>query len=173
MSDRLKSILAVLFFIGALIFPIFGLLVGWWKWDAMTGFIIMAISFVLLCLIGGFLLFSVKDLSWVSVYIPYTFSALYGFLPDVIPFSVDDAAATTAGAIFSLGLAIRKNPETPKWIFIPLLAAGAYALFGGAIPGGFDEAAVDILALIIAVIGTRQGEKKQMIGDESKTEEVG
>ena len=156
MSDRVKSIMAVLFFMGALIFPIIGLIVGWWKWDATAGFIIMAATFVMMCVIGGLFLLSVKDLTWVSVYIPYIFSALYGFLPDAIPLSIDDAAATTAGAIFSFGLALRKNPQTPKWIFIPLLAAGIYALAGGTIPGGLDEAIIDILALIIAVIGSRQ-----------------
>ena len=160
MSDRGKSILAVLFFVGALIFPIIGLIVGWWKWDALVGFIIMTTTFLVMCIIGGFFLFSIKDLTWVSVYTPYIFSALYGFLPDAIPLSIDDAAATTAGAIFSFGLALRKNPTTPKWIFIPLLAAGIYALAGYYVPGGFDEALVDILALIIAGIGARQGEKK-------------
>ena len=160
MSDRSKSILAVLFFVGALIFPIIGLIVGWLKWDALVGFIIMTAIFLVMCVVGGLLLFSVKDLTWVSVYIPYIFSALYGFLPDAILLSIDDAAAKTAGAVFSFVLALRKNPQTPKWIFIPLLVAGIYALAGGTIPGGFDEAIVDILALIIAWIGTRQGEKK-------------
>jgi hypothetical protein len=161
--------LAVLFFVGALVFPIIGLIVGWLKWDALVGFIIMTAIFLVMCVVGGLLLFSVKDLTWVSVYIPYIFSALYGFLPDAIPLSIDDAAATTAGAVFSFVLALRKNPQTPKWIFIPLLVAGIYALAGGTIPGGFDEAIVDILALIIAWIGTRQGEKKAEL-EEPKVE---
>jgi hypothetical protein len=123
----------------------------------------MTAVFLILCIFGGLLLLSVKDLTWVSVYTPYIFSTLYGFLPDAIPFSIDDAAVTTAGALFSFGLALRKNPKIHKWVFIPLMGAGIYALLGYSIPGGFDEAIVDILALFITMIGIRSGTKPKLI----------
>ena len=162
MSDKIKTFLAIIFFISALVFPLIGLAVGWWKWDIMTGFLIMAVVFVAFCLLGVLMLMWVKDLSWFSVSLPYIFSALYGFLPDAVPLSVDDAAVTSIGALFTFGLSLRKNPDTPKWIFIPLIGAELYALFGGTIPGGFDEALIDSIALIIAWVGMRQGAKAEI-----------
>jgi predicted neutral ceramidase superfamily lipid hydrolase len=137
-------------------------MIGWRRWDATTGFILMAAIFVIMIILGSLILLRVKDLSWLSVYMPYIFGTVYGFLPDSIPFSIDDAAATTAGAIFSFTLALRKQSGTPKWIIVPLLAAGMYALLGGLIPGPVDEFLVDALALILAWIGTRQGNKDQI-----------
>ncbi len=163
MADRLKIILAFLLFLGALILPLAGLYLGWRQWDASTGFILMAGVFLIMSILGGLLLLSIKNLSWLSVYMPYLFGAVYGFLPDTIPFSVDDAAATTAGAIITFTLALRKQSETPKWIIIPLLAAGIYALLGGFVPGPADEFLVDALALILAWIGSRQGAEKGLM----------
>ena len=168
MSDRSKTILAVLFFIGALILPFAGLIIGWWKWNPQTGIFIMAGMFLAMFVIGGMLLTRVKDISWLTVSLPYVFGALYGFLPDFIPFSVDDAAATTAGAIFSFVLALRKNPDTPKWVFLPLVAAGIYAFWGGYIPGPVDESLVDVLAIIIAGIGASQGRDTGEISDSAE-----
>jgi len=157
MADKLKTILAFVMFVGALIFPLLALLFGWWRWDATTGFVLMTIVFLAMITLGGILLLRVKDLSWVSVYMPYIFGVVYGFLPDTIPFSLDDAAATTAGSIFTFALALRKQSKTPRWIFIPLFIAGIYALLGGYIPGPVDELLVDALALIFAWVGSRQG----------------
>ena len=159
MSDKLKTFLAALFFLASLVLPLVGLLVGWWKWDVTIGIITMVGTFLGLIGIGSVILMRVKDLSWSGVFLPYIFGATYGFLPDAVFLSLDDAAATTAGALFSLILAIRKQPGTPKWIFIPLLAAGIYALVGGSVPGPIDEFLVDAIALILAWFGTRQSTK--------------
>lgn len=156
MSDRLKVVLAVILFLAALILPLVGLLIGWWQWDVKTGILIMAGVFILLSIIGVLLLSRVKDLSWLGVYLPYIFGAAYGFLPDAIPLSIDDAITTSTGAILSVLLAIRKQPKTPKWILLPLLAGGIYTLFGGVIPVPVDEFLVDAAALVIAWLGTRQ-----------------
>jgi len=160
MHDKLKTILAGFFFVAALILPLFGLFIGWWKWDLSTGFILMLGIFIILCITGILLLLRVKDLSWIAVYMPYVFGSVYGFLPDSIPFSLDDAAATTAGAIFAFVLALRKQPKTPKWIILPLVAAGIYAFWGGTLPGPVDEFLVDALALVLAWAGTRQGKNR-------------
>jgi len=156
MSDKVKTALAVLFFVASLIFPLVGMFYGWWKSDVVMGLVLMTSTFMLLSITGAFFLFRVKDLSWTTVYLPYIFGTVYGFMPDAIPFSADDAAATTAGAIFSFALAVKKDNRTPRWIFIPLIIAGIYALIGGFIPGFLDEFVVDLLALILAWIGTRQ-----------------
>ena len=168
MADKLKTLLATLFFLAALTFPLVGLAVGWIQWDFPTGFLIMIVVFLFFIILGVATLIWVKNLSWISVSLPYVFSALYGFLPDTIPFTLDDAAVTSLGAIFSFGLSLRKNPDTPKWIFIPLIASGIYALLGGAIPGGFDEAIVDILALVIALIGARRKAETQIPEQDKK-----
>ncbi|MCJ7701390.1 MAG: hypothetical protein MUO62_07395, partial [Anaerolineales bacterium] len=70
MSDRIKTFLAVLTFICALILPLIGLFIGWWQWDVKTGFFLMTGTFLILSAIGGLLLLAVKDLSWISVYLP-------------------------------------------------------------------------------------------------------
>lgn len=158
MSDRVKTFTAILCFIAALILPLIGLLFGWWKWNVTTGIWMMGGIFVALTALGGLILLQVKNLSWLGVYMPYIFGAAYGFLPDAVPLALDDAAATTAGAIFSALLTLRKQPGTPKWIWIPLLAGGIYALAGGFIPGPVDEFIVDAVALGLAWLGTRQAE---------------
>lgn len=161
MADKLKTIIAFLLFLGSLILPIFGLMVGWRRWDATTGFILMFAIFLIMIILGSLVLLGVKDLSWLTVYMPYIFGTVYGFLPDTIPFSVDDAAATTAGAIFSYLLVQRKQSGTSTWVLIPLLAAGLYALLGGFVPGPVDEFLVDAFALILAWVGTRRKSKAE------------
>jgi hypothetical protein len=162
MSDRVKIILAVILFISALLLPLVGMAVGWYKWDVQTGLLIMVAVFVVLFLLAAILLVRVKELNWLTVSLPYVFGALYTALPDFIPFSVDDAAATTAGAIFSFILALRKNENTPKWIFLPLLLAAIYTLVGGTIPGPIDEVLVDVLALLIAGVGVNRGTGREL-----------
>ncbi|MEN8173382.1 MAG: hypothetical protein ABFS03_10940 [Chloroflexota bacterium] len=160
MSDRFKTIFAVFCFLCALILPLINLAIGWWRWDAKVGLILMIAGFIIPLAVGGISLYRVKDLSWLTVSLPYVFGGLYTVLPDTIPLlPVDDGAATTAGALLSYALAFRKQPETPKWIFLPLLGAGIYAFFGGTIPGPIDEAFVDIVAFVIAWIGVRRGGK--------------
>jgi hypothetical protein len=87
---------------------------------------------------------------------PYIFGAVFSLLPDTIPFSIDDAVTTSTGALFTYILALRKQSKTPKWIIIPLLAAGIYAVIGGFFPGPVDEFLVDVFGLLIAWIGSRQ-----------------
>jgi hypothetical protein len=159
MADKFKTILAFLLFLGSLVLPLFGFLVGWQRWDATTGLILMFVIFLIMIILGSLVLLRMKDLSWLSVYMPYIFGTVYSFLPDTIPFSVDDAAATTAGAFFSYLLVQKKQAGTSKWVFIPLLAAGLYALLGGFLPGPIDEFIVDSIALILAWVGTRRKSK--------------
>jgi hypothetical protein len=155
-SDRIKIILAVLFLIAALTLPLVGFAVGWNKWDIQGGLVVMLVTFVLLFLAGGFILFSVKDLTWLTIFLPFLSGSIYSFIPDFIPFSVDDATVTTLGGLLSFALAIRKDRNTPKWILLPLLGAGIYTFFGGTIPGGLDEIIIDAAALLIAGIGARK-----------------
>lgn len=164
MSDRIKIIISVLFLTAALTLPVVGLVVGWNNWDIQTGLIIMLATFVLLFMVGGLILFSVKDLSWLPVFLPFLSGSLYSILPDFIPFAVDDAAVTTLGGLFSFALALRKDKNTPKWVLLPLLAAGIYTFFGGAIPGGLDEIIVDAAALLIAGLGARKTMEEQNEG---------
>jgi hypothetical protein len=162
MSDRVKTIFAVLCFLSTLMLPLISLVIGWWRWDAKTGLILMmaALLIPLILISGGLALLRVQNLSWLKVSLPFVFGGLYTVLPDAIPLvPIDDAAVTTAGAFLSFALALRKQPGTPKWIFLPLLAAGIYAFFGGVIPGTIDEAFIDIAALIMAWIGARQERK--------------
>lgn len=156
MPDKVKLITAGILLVGALIMPLVGLFYGWWNWNLTTGLVIMTLVFLILLILSGFLLLRIKDLSWVSVFMPYLFGVAYSFLPDSIMYSFDDAAATSVGAIISYALVIRKQPDTPKWVLIPLAAAGIYTIFGGAIPGPGDELVIDLMALVISWLGARK-----------------
>jgi len=162
MADKFKLVLAGLLLVSSLVLPLLGLFYGWWHWDATSGILLMVGTFLILIIISGFLLLSMKDITWFSVFVPYIFGTVYGFLPDSIIFSLDDAAAVTAGAIFTHALTLRKQPETQRWIILPLLTAGVYAFFGGYVPGPIDEFFVDVIGLLIAWLGTRQGSKRNI-----------
>lgn len=166
MADKLKTVLALIFFTLGVTLPLIGVaaamasLFGWIETEAWVGITLAVTTLIVFFLIGVALLASVKDLSWLTVTLPFLFSALYTWIPDLIPFSIDDAAAMTAGAIFSAFLAIRKNPNAPRWIALPLIGAAAYTFFGGTLPGPMDEMLVDILALVVTVYGANQGGKE-------------
>ncbi|MBC8333043.1 MAG: hypothetical protein H8E28_13770 [Anaerolineae bacterium] len=164
MSDRIKIVLALFFFIAALTFPLVGLAYGWWRWDAQAGFLLLIGIFAAFFSIGILSLWTVRDLSWLTTSLPFLFGSLYTIIPDM-PLQVDDAAATAAGALFSYALALRKNAETPKWILVPLLLAALYTLFGGPIPGPVDEIGVDMIALLISWFGARAGERRTVDED--------
>ncbi len=160
MADKIKTFFALLFFGAALFVPLLGFGYGWWRWDIQIGLLIMVATFAIFFLVGVITLWQVRDMSWLTTSLPFLFGGLYTVLPDVIPFQVDDAAAATAGALFSYALALRNSAQTPKWVILPLLGAALYALLGGSLPGPFDEIIVDLVALLIAGVGTRQGAKK-------------
>jgi len=166
MSDKLKTVLALLFFVAALIMPLVGGIWGWWRWDLMTGFWIVLGTFAVFFAIGVLIIWSVRDLSWLTTSLPFMFGGLYTIIPD-FPLQVDDAAVTATGALLSYALALRKNAGTPKWVIVPLLIAAGYTLIGGPIPGPVDELAVDLVALLVSGIGARQANKSQPADDES------
>lgn len=152
-SDKIKLALALAFFVAAILFSLGGLVVGSIQWDVPTGVAVMIVVFLALFTIAGLFLFTLEDLSWLTVSLPYLVGVLYSVFPDFIPLSLDDAAATTAGAIFTFILALRKDPRTPKWVFLPLAAAGIYTFFGGLLPGPIDELLVDGIAFFLAAYG--------------------
>ena len=180
MADKIKTILALFFFTLGVTLPLIGVaasiasLLGWIDTEAWVGVTLAVGTLLVFFLIGFAILASVKDLSWITVSLPFLFSALYSWIPDLIPFSIDDAAAMSAGAIFSAFLAIRKNPNAPRWVILPLIAAAVYTFFGGALPGPVDEMLVDTLALLVAVYGSREGERRNKeVGIRNKEKGIG
>lgn len=159
MSDRIKITLAVLLFVSALILPLIGFGVGLANWDLETGIYIMLGTFLLVFILGGIMLFQVRDLNWLTVSLPYLFGIGYTLSPDLIPLGGDDAAFTAVGSVMAYLLALRKDSRTPKWVIIPLLLAAAYALIGGPIPGGIDELIVNLLAVSVAGYGINRATK--------------
>ena len=162
MNDRLKITLALVLFISALILPFVGLGVGWYNWDVETGLVIMAALFFVLFVLGGVVLFRVRDLSWLTVSLPYLFGVGYTLSPDLLPLGADDAAVTATGSIIAYVLAMRKDARTPRWIIIPLLLAAVYMFFGGPIPGGLDELIINILAISVAGYGVNRATKSDI-----------
>jgi hypothetical protein len=161
MSDRFKIFIAVVLFVAALVLPFIGLGVGLYNWDVETGIYMMVGTFFILFILGGIVLFRVRDLSWLTVSLPYLLGMGYTLSPDLIPLGGDDAAVTAVGSVMAYLLALRKDPRTPKWIIIPLLLAAGYALIGGPIPGGLDELIVNILAITVAGYGVNRATKDE------------
>lgn len=165
MNDKLKTLLALICFAAALTLPLLGLAYGWWRWEVRIGLIIMVAIFIFFFAAGALALARVRDLSWLGTSLPFLFGGLYTALPDLVPLQVDDAIATSAGALLSYALALRKQEGTPWWVILPLLAAAAYALLGGTIPGPVDEIVVDLVALLVAGAGTRSASKRNAEGE--------
>jgi len=160
MSDRIKIILAAVCFAGALVLPLLGLGVGWYRWDARAGLVIMLATFLCLFALGGLVLFRLEKSSWLNVSLPYLAGLIYAVSPDLIPLAADDATIAAAGSVVSYALALRKDERTPRWIIVPLLLAAGYMFFGGPIPGGLDELLVNLLAVVITGLGVHKATKK-------------
>ncbi len=160
MTDKAKTILAILIFFLSLIMPVAGLIYGVGRWDAITILVVMGAIFVTLFAGGVLLLLTVRDFTWMTASLPFLFSSFYSILPD-FPGPVDDAAVTSVGALITTFFAMRKSAVTPKWFIIPLLLAAAYTLLGGSfLPGPIDEVLVDIVALLISGYGARRAEQQ-------------
>ncbi|MCA1954779.1 MAG: hypothetical protein LDL12_06470 [Anaerolinea sp.] len=146
-SDRSRTCLSAFFAGATLILPLVALAIGWLGWNFRTGAIAGLITFVVLFLVSGVLLATVRVPSWWTVFAPAVLGLFYTMLPDFIPSALDDAAVFTAGVLLSFTLWMRKQPETPRWVIIPMLAASLYALIGGFLPGPVDEMFVGLVGL--------------------------
>jgi hypothetical protein len=153
MTDRTKNCLSVFFFTSMFVLPPIGLGIGWISWNFKTGAVVALITFAALFLLGGIFLATVKNPTWLSVGWPFTCGLIYSILPDFIIGPIDDAAAVAAGAILSFSLWLRKQPDTPKWIILPWLAASLYTLVGGLVPGPIDELIVYFISSGATVYG--------------------
>ncbi len=178
--DKTKTILAVIFFVMALIIPVIIVLGG----GSVTFlqmiqknqgggnpvdfpknlFITLGGALVVFLVCAGLavaVLYTVKDLSWLGASLPFLFSTLYttslvDIIPDMAPIvgNIDDGAVVSFGALFSMLLTLRRNPAAPKWVFIPLGVAAIYTFLGGVFPGGLDEIIVQALSFITFAYGT-------------------
>lgn len=161
MSDKLKIILAVILFLTALAAP-FVVLYFVTKESGLTwGFAAAAATFVSFFLLSMLLLFRLKDYSWLSASLPYIFGSLYTLMPDTILGSLDDSAMMGLGSLFTTALAFRRNPRTPKWVFLLLFGSALYAFFGGALPGPIDEAIVTMLSYLAYIYGSKKADEEQ------------
>ncbi len=171
MTDKLKTIFAILILFLSLIMPVAGMLYGLGRWDALTILLVMGAIFVVLFAGGVLVLATVNDFTWMTASLPFLFSSFYTILPD-FPGPVDDAAVTSAGALITYFFALRRNETTPKWVIIPLLLAGVYTLLGGSfLPGPIDEVVVDVVALLIAGYGARTAEQKAQLAESTSDSE--
>jgi hypothetical protein len=130
----------------AIVVPLMLFLIGSVGWGLRAGFVLAGVSFLLFLIFAGYLLATAKNLSWFGVFAPFTFGVLYAIFPDLMPLlPFDDAAVATAGAISTFALAMHKNPDTPRWILMPLLASALYTLVGALIPLPVDELLVFLI----------------------------
>jgi hypothetical protein len=161
MRDRIKGYLALFFFALALILPLISLLAGgirWdWErasfvtqeWDWRVSLLAASITFLLCFALGTGFALRVRKPVWLEILLPFASGILYS-VTNVIPFPVDDALISVAGAIASYVMTLRRFADAPKWIVAPPLAAALYTLVGEFIPGPVDELAVSALAAIIS-----------------------
>ena len=158
MNDQTRMRLSIFLYASMFVLPGVGLAIGWVGWDFRTGVLAALIIFALCFVLAGLLLATVQDLSWIAVALPFSLGVVYGLLPNFVgPF--DNAVVISAGALTTFGLWIRKQPDTPKWIVIPLLVSGVYTLVGTAIPGPVDELLVAAISTGTAVYG---GTRRQL-----------
>lgn len=181
--DKVKLIAAGTFFVFALVIPLLILIGGGGITliqaasqqkdlnilsNAAITLILAGLTFLFFSAIAIFLLFQIKDVSWLAASLPLLFGTAYttaitDVVPDLAPFitRVDDAAVMSLGAMFSYLLALKRDKHPPKWIIIPLAAAAAYTLFGGIFPSGLDELIVQGLAFLAYVYGITHTSKQQ------------
>jgi hypothetical protein len=153
MTDKAKMCLSLVCFLSMLILPPVGLAIGWIGWDFSTGALVALIAFAVCFILAVILLAIVKELSWITVGLPFLFGFVYTILPDCIPGPFDDTAVFAAGALMTFALWVKKDPDTPKWIILPLLAASLYTLVGDLVPGPVDELLATLIGGGLAVCG--------------------
>ena len=165
MDDRSKTCLSLLFFSSTLILPLVALAAGWIAVDFQTGATVALITFAFFFLLSGIFLSLVRFPSWFTVSLPFLFGFLYAIIPDFVPGPFDDAAAVVAGAVLSFVLWLKKQPDVPKWVILPLASVGVYVLVGGLIPGPIDELLVAAVAAAVSIYGANRL-PEQTIGQE-------
>lgn len=162
MTDKTKTCLAVVLYVAMFVLPIVSLAIGWIGWGFRPGAIAALTTFAVCFLLASLFLAAVNDLSWMFVALPFTMAVLYTVLPDFLVGPFDDGIVLSAGALMTFGLWVRKQPDTPKWIVLPLIAAGVYTfLAGGVIPGPVDELVVAIIGTGIAAGGSALNRRRQ------------
>jgi hypothetical protein len=153
LTDSSKACLSLFYFACAIILPIIGFLIGWQGWDIKTGGFVALATFGVFILFSGLFIAIVQSPSWVMVATPLIIGILYAAFPDPVLGPFDDVAMNLGGAVVTFMLWIKKQPNLPRWIILPLLATGVYAAAGYFIPGPLDEAIVALVAVTIAGIG--------------------
>ena len=157
MSNMKKLIGSIFFlFLGLVLTP---LVLFWisdsygWQVGIPSGFLVgitcVVISIVLFLKTDGVIK---KSISWGVVIAPVLFSLIYTLLPDCIPFiSADDAMVFLAGAMASLGLAMKKSPKVPTTVVYTILIGSGLTLLGFFIPSSLDELLVQLGTIFVAV----------------------
>lgn len=158
MTDTTRTRLSIFLYASMFVLPGAALAVGWVAWDFRTGIVAAMFTFAVCFVLAGLLLATVKDLSWIAVFLPFSLGVVWAALPDLLG-PLDDAVMISAGALITFALWLRKQPDTPKWVVVPLLFAGVYTLVGSAIPGPVDELLVNVISGGTAVFG---GTRKQL-----------
>ncbi len=150
----------MVFFAAAATLPLLALAIGWYVQDLETGIQAGLITFGVLFLISALFALLVNSPSWIDVAMPYLMAVVYAILPTV-PGPFDNVVVTGVGGLLTFILWVKKQPDVPKWIVLPLLASAVYALVGGFIPLPFDELIVDGLAILISLWGASR--KSQVV----------
>lgn len=155
--DRMKIILALVLFAAVLLVPALVLLYFVSQDDLATGLLAAGGTLALLLLLAFLLIVTIRKQTWFSSSLPIILGALYSLIPDAIIGPVDDGAALTGGALISFVLWLRKQPNLPKWVVLPGLAAAVYTwLGGGFLPGPIDELIVYAISAGMTLSGLRR-----------------
>ncbi len=155
MSDRLKTILAAILFLLAVLLPWAAFALGWFRWGLEQGVWLGAGVFLLLAALAVVLLWQLDVVSWLAASLPYLSGSVYTLLPDLLPGPADDAAFSLLGAVLSALLARRRSERLPRWIWAVLLLVALYPLAGGFLPGVLDEGAVELVGYVLFLLAMR------------------
>ena len=169
LPDSSKACLSLFYFACAIILPLIGFLIGWRGWDLKTGGFVALATFSVFILFSGIFIAIVQSPSWVMVFTPLIIGILYAAFPDPILGPFDDVVMNLGGALVTFMLWVKKQPNLPRWIILPLLATGVYAAAGYFIPGPIDEIIVALIAIVIAAVGAANAKP----AEEDETPPVG
>jgi hypothetical protein len=152
-NNRQKNYLWLFAYAAMLFIPVIAFLIGWIGWDEKKGMIAALVTFTLFFILGGVFLILMKDISPVAASIPFFFGLVYTLLPNFLPGPFDNTAVAVAGALLSLVLWLRRQPDLPRWIIVPVLLSSLYVLVGGLITGVVDELIVFCIAAALSAYG--------------------
>lgn len=143
----IRIIASTAIFVIAFIPALFSFFTAWVLADLQTAFIVFAIVWGTMSIIG-FIVLPKKNMGKILPFTPMAASQLYTISPVDIPSNIDDNAFFVLSCIATAILLYIRDRKIPYEIVIPIAVALAYTLIGNFIPGNLDEFMVNAATIL-------------------------